>query len=117
MKKVEKMGNWLLTNQNRRDTIALLRNLNREVVKRMPEMDYSKLRGRIAECGMTQKHLAEKIGVSEGQLCQKMSARFTFKQKEILDICSVLGIDVGQISAFFFCPRVEKTQQRKEVKG
>ena len=82
----------------------------------MPEMDYSKLRGRIAECGMTQKHLAEKIGVSEGQLCQKMSGRFTFKQKEILDICSVLGIDVGQISAFFFCPRVEKTQQRKEAK-
>ena len=81
MKKVEKMGNWLLTNQNRRDTIALLRNINREVVKRMPEMDYSKLRGRIAECGMTQKHLAEKIVVSEGQLCQKMSGRFTFKQK------------------------------------
>ena len=106
-----------MTNQNGRATIALLRNLNRGVVKRMPEMDYSKLRGRIAECGMTQKHLAEKIGVSEGQLCQKMSGRFTFKQKEILDICSVLGIDVGQISTFFFCPRVEKAQREEEAKG
>lgn len=31
----------------------------------MPTMDYSKLKGRIKECGFTQKSLAEEIGTSE----------------------------------------------------
>ena len=35
----------------------------------MPTMDYSKLKGRIKECGFTQKSLAEEIGTSEGQFC------------------------------------------------
>lgn len=31
----------------------------------MPEMDYSKLRGRIAECGITQKTLAERQALAK----------------------------------------------------
>lgn len=38
----------------------------------MPTMDYTLLRGRIRDCGMTQKDLAEKAGISEGQFCQKL---------------------------------------------
>lgn len=34
----------------------------------MPTMDYSKLRGRIKECGYTQKSLAESIGISKALL-------------------------------------------------
>ena len=42
----------------------------------MPTMDYTLLRGRIRDCGMTQKDLAEKAGISEGQFCQKAGREF-----------------------------------------
>ena len=32
----------------------------------MPTMDYTLLRGRIRDCGMTQKELAEKAGIMKG---------------------------------------------------
>ena len=48
----------------------------------MPTMDYTLLRGRIRDCGMTQKELAEKAGISEGQLCQKLAGNFAFRQDE-----------------------------------
>lgn len=32
----------------------------------MPTMDYTLLRGRIRDCGMTQKDLAEKLGSAKG---------------------------------------------------
>ena len=39
----------------------------------MPPIDYNPLRNRIRDLGLTQKECAEKIGISEGQLCQKMA--------------------------------------------
>lgn len=71
----------------------------------MPEMDYAKLRGRIAECGLTQKALAQTAGISEGQLSQKLSGRYAFKQTEIVTLCTILSIDMGQIPEFFFSPK------------
>lgn len=67
-------------------------------------MDYSKLRGRIKERGHTQKSLAEVIGVSEGQFCQKLTGRYPFTQREIDKICDELGISVNEIGVFFFSP-------------
>ena len=58
----------------------------------MPTMDYTLLRGRIRDCGMTQKELAEKAGISEGQLCQKLAGNFAFRQDEIDRICALLSI-------------------------
>lgn len=71
----------------------------------MTKMDYSKLRGRIAECGITQKVLAEKAGISECQLCQKISGRYAFKQSEIVNICNILCIDMSKIPDYFFSPK------------
>lgn len=71
----------------------------------MPGMDYSKLLGRIKERGMTQKSVAEKIGVSEGQMCQKLAGRYLFKQSEIRAMCEVLGITQTQIGEYFFSPK------------
>ena len=70
----------------------------------MPIMDYSRLRGRIAECGFTQKSLAEAVNISVGQFCQKMSGRYPFKQNEIERICDVLSIKANEIGAYFFSP-------------
>lgn len=70
----------------------------------MPTMDYSKLRGRIKECGYTQKSLAEPIGISEGQFCQKLTGKYPFKQTEIDRICDCLTISAEEIGPYFFCP-------------
>ena len=76
----------------------------------MPEMDYSKLIGRAAEMGYTQKALAERIGVSESHFCQKLNGNYSFKQKEIRDICETLLIASDEIGTYFFTPKVEKPQ-------
>lgn len=89
----------------------MLRKLNGgEEVRKLPDMDYSKLRGRIREFGYTQQKLASTIGISEGQLSQKMQGNYPFKQSEIEKICCVLEIDSMEIGSYFFTPRVEKTQ-------
>lgn len=77
----------------------------------MPEMNYSKLIGRAAELGLTQKTLAEKIGVSESHFCQKLNGNYSFKQREICAICEVLHIAADEIGLYFFTPKVEKPQQ------
>lgn len=76
----------------------------------MPRMDYRKLLGRLKEKGMTQKELAEVIGISEGQMSQKIQGNFPFKQSEIGSICDVLCIDKSDIGLYFFTPIVEETQ-------
>lgn len=48
----------------------------------MPPIDYNPLRNRIRDLGLTQKECAEKIGISEGQLCQKMAGNYEFRQSE-----------------------------------
>ena len=74
-------------------------------------LDYSKLRERIRDKGLNQKQLASLIGVSEGQLCKKMSGEYVFKQNEILRMCEVLDIEASEISLYFFTEKVEKTQR------
>lgn len=71
----------------------------------MPQMDYTLLRGRIRDHGLTQKDLAEKIGISEGQFCQKMAGNFMFRQDEINRICTLLEIQPAEIGSFFFNPK------------
>nr|DAZ08917.1 MAG TPA: Cro/C1-type HTH DNA-binding domain protein [Caudoviricetes sp.] len=71
----------------------------------MPQMDYTLLRGRIRDHGMSQKEVAEKIGVSEGQFCQKMTGNFAFRQDEIDRICTLLDIAPAEIGRFFFCAK------------
>lgn len=48
----------------------------------MPTMDYSKLKGRIKECGFTQKSLAEEIGTSEGQFCLKLTGKYPLSRRD-----------------------------------
>ena len=76
----------------------------------MPTMDYSKLRGRIKECGYTQKSLAEAIEISESHFSQKLTGNYPFTQKEIDKICDALKISVSEIGAFFFLLKVDVYQ-------
>ena len=71
----------------------------------MAKMDYTLLRGRIRERGLTQKEVAEKVGISEGQFCQKLSGNFVFRQDELDRISNLLEIGADEIGNFFFSPQ------------
>ena len=71
----------------------------------MPEVNYNPLRGRMRECGLTQKECAAKIGISEGQLNRKLAGEYDFKQVEIHGLCRLLNIDAAEIGHYFFSPK------------
>jgi transcriptional regulator with XRE-family HTH domain len=64
--------------------------------------NYSKLLGRIKECGFTQKSLAEAIDKNKSTLSAKLNGQFSFTTKEIDDICKVLNISNDEIGDYFF---------------
>ena len=76
--------------------------------------DYSKLLGRIKECGFTQETLAKHIGIAESSMCLKLNGKANFKQTEIFLICIALEIASGEIGAYFFTPKVRKHEQAEE---
>ena len=66
------------------------------------KFNYSKLLGKMKECGFTQEQLAKAIGINKGTLSMKLNSKFSFSQDEILAICKVLNIPVSEISEFFY---------------
>ena len=64
--------------------------------------NYSKLLGRIRECGFTQAELAKKIGINKGTLSAKLNNQFFFTTKEILAIGTALNIPKSEIGDYFF---------------
>lgn len=72
------------------------------------QFDYSKLLGRIRECGMTQESLAVAIGISITTLNLKLNNKAFFTQPEIKRICSVLEIGKDEIGEYFFILKVQK---------
>ena len=68
--------------------------------------DYSRLKGRIVEkCG-SQKAFAALMHISEATLTAKLSGATYFSQGEIMRAVSVLGIELGAVSDYFFAVRV-----------
>ncbi len=65
--------------------------------------NYSKLRGRIRECGLTQAQLAESIGIHKGTLSAKLNGQFAFTADEMLSIGAKLNIPENEIGSYFFC--------------
>lgn len=76
----------------------------------MQQMNYNVLRGRIHECGLTQKEVAARIGVSEGQLNRKLAGEFAFRQDEMESILKLLDVDLSELGKYFFTPKVEISQ-------
>lgn len=63
-------------------------------------MNVNLIRGKIAECGLTQQELAEKAGISGNSLSRKLSGKRDFRLEEVKKICVVLGIE--DPSPYFF---------------
>lgn len=78
------------------------------------EFNYSKLLGRMRECGYTQERLAKVIGISKYTLNTKLKNRFSFTQDEILAICKVLNIPVGEIGDYFYAIKVQKSKHTED---
>ena len=68
--------------------------------------DYSKLLGRIKECGFTQESLAKHIGIAESSMCLKLNNKANFKNPEVFLICEALKIALSDIGAYFFTLKV-----------
>lgn len=66
------------------------------------KFNYSKLIGKIRECGFTQKTLAEAIGISKASLNAKLHNLFYFTAKEMYAICEALNIPISEIGEYFF---------------
>ena len=64
--------------------------------------NYSKLLGRMKECGITQGRLAREIGKDKSTLSVKLNGKYAFTTKEIDDICKVLDISNNEIGDYFF---------------
>lgn len=68
--------------------------------------DYSKLKGRTRELGMTQESVAQKIGISSAAYSTKINNIYEFTQNEIVAIIDYLEIPVEEIPMYFFTEKV-----------
>lgn len=68
----------------------------------MNKISYPKLRGRMVEHGISQRQLAERLGISVQALSRKITGKGKFSQKDIVKICKVLDIAIEEIGAYFF---------------
>jgi transcriptional regulator with XRE-family HTH domain len=64
--------------------------------------DYSKLRGRIVEKGLTQGGLAKMLGISEVSLSKKLKNEIRFSADDIVRISEILEIQPEEIGTYFF---------------
>lgn len=74
------------------------------------QFDYSKLLGRIKECGFTQESLAKHIGIAESSMCLKLNNKADFRKIEVFLICEALGIETHEIGVYFFTQKVRHVE-------
>lgn len=72
----------------------------------MGELKYGKLRGRMAEMGVTQEDIAQCLGITRQAVNKKFAGITGFSQKDILQICDFLDIAIEEIGLFFYVPEV-----------
>lgn len=73
--------------------------------------DYSKLLGRIRECGFTQESLAKRIGIAKSSMCLKLNNKANFTHPEISLICDALKIGISEIGVYFFTQKVRQFEK------
>jgi DNA-binding XRE family transcriptional regulator len=68
--------------------------------------DYSKLLGRMYECGYNQTSLAKKVKISVPTFSEKLNNKYPFTMKDNDSISNVLGISKNEIGVYFFTQKV-----------
>lgn len=74
------------------------------------QFDYSKLLGRIRECGFTQETLAKHIGIAKSSMCLKLNNKANFTHPEVFLICAALKIAISEIGVYFFTTKVREVE-------
>ena len=64
--------------------------------------NYSKLLGKMRECGYTQEKLAEDMQINKGTLNAKLNNKSDFTAPEMDCICKLLEISSSEIGDYFF---------------
>ncbi len=75
---------------------------NARVIIKLPEIDYSRLAGRMAERHYTRRSLAKAIGITAGILGQWMLRGELMHGEVVLAIADRLEIPITEISTYFF---------------
>jgi transcriptional regulator with XRE-family HTH domain len=68
--------------------------------------DYSKLLGRMYECGYNQTSLAKKVKISVPTFSEKLNNKYPFTMKDIDSISNALEIPKSEIGIYFFTRKV-----------
>ena len=80
----------------------------------MEQYDYNKLKGRIRECFSTQSDFAQKLGISETSLSNKLNNKTVFDQDEIKESIEIFSLTPEQAMEYFFTIKVDK-KSTKEI--
>lgn len=69
--------------------------------------DYSKLNGKITEVCGSQAEFARRMNLSQHSVSHKLNNKVDFRQNEIEDAISILGIERENITDYFFTAKVQ----------
>ena len=65
-------------------------------------MNYPELRASIARAGITNRKVAEILGLSEQALYNKIQGETEFKNSEIKNLASLLNLSMADVNYIFF---------------
>lgn len=74
------------------------------------QFDHNKLIGKIKEKFNNRNDFCKLISLSANSLSKKLNNKVPFTSTEIYIIAEVLGIEISEISVYFYTPKVEKVQ-------
>lgn len=77
-------------------------------------MNLAKLRGAIAEAGLSAERLGKKVGMSKTTIHSRMQGRSSFRLDEVNKICEVLNITDPDRKAEIFLGECLKNETVKE---
>lgn len=76
-------------------------------------LNSNKLRGKISEAGLSQRKLAQLIGISENTISSKMNHHGCFDTNEIDRICEALGITSDSEKVEIFLADISQNRDTK----
>ena len=65
-------------------------------------LNVPKIRGRMAECGITQKDVAAALGIATSTVSQKLNRVRPMDLDEAEKLARLLGLDDNQFAEYFF---------------
>ena len=72
--------------------------------------DYSKLKGKIRELGITQNEYARYIGITEQSLILRFKNKRRFRQEEMQKTMELFEEPIKNVHIYFFTQKVQKNR-------